>query len=125
MQLITYFVQISYFDEDGYDFREINGDMTVFNSDEAKTAWEKGLSELGVTELSLEILGGHTELFKKMDEYFKSQLETNLPGLTISLKEVPFSCSSWIWILTKTTRSSLQDGADYQDPYHILNFMGN
>ena len=44
------------FDEDGNDFRDVNGDMAVFNVEEAKAAWEKGLSELGVTELNLEIL---------------------------------------------------------------------
>ena len=77
------------FDEDGNDFRDVNGDMAVFNADEAKAAWEKGLGELGVTELKIEILGGDSEISKKMDEYLKAQLEGNLPGLTITLKEVP------------------------------------
>lgn len=108
------------FDEDGNDFRDANGDMAVFNVEEAKAAWEKGLSELGVTELSLEILGGDTELSKKMDEYFKSQLETNLPGLTITLKEVPFN--------VRLDLDTNQDydiqvagwGPDYQDPFTFL-----
>lgn len=108
------------FDEDGNDFREINGDMAVFNVEEAQAAWDKGLKELGVTELSLEILGGDTELSKKMDEYFKSQLETNLPGLTITLKEVPFN--------VRLDLDTNQDydiqvagwGPDYQDPFSFL-----
>ncbi len=108
------------FDEDGNDFREVNGDMAVFNVDEAKAAWDKGLKELGVTELTLEILGGDTELSKKMDEYLKSQLETNLPGLTITLKEVPFN--------VRLDLDTNQDydiqvagwGPDYQDPFSFL-----
>lgn len=108
------------FDEDGNDFRDVNGDMAVFNADEAKAAWEKGLAELGVTELSLEILGGDTELSKKMDEYFKAQLEGNLPGLTITLKEVPFN--------VRLDLDTNQDydiqvagwGPDYQDPFTFL-----
>lgn len=108
------------FDEDGNDFREVNGDMAVFNVDEAKAAWDKGLKELGVTELTLEILGGDTETSKKMDEYLKSQLETNLPGLTITLKEVPFN--------VRLDLDTNQDydiqvagwGPDYQDPFSFL-----
>ena len=94
--------------------------MAAFNVEEAKAAWEKGLSELGVKELSLEILGGDTDLSKKMDEYLKSQLETNLPGLTITLKEVPFS--------VRLDLDTKQDydiqfagwGPDYQDPFTFL-----
>ncbi len=46
--------------------------------EEAKEYWQKGLDELGVTEVELEILGGDTDLSKKMSEYFKSQLEKTL-----------------------------------------------
>ncbi|MGE7977879.1 peptide ABC transporter substrate-binding protein [Psychrobacillus sp. NPDC093200] len=109
------------FDADANDFRDVNGDMSVFNVEEAKAAWEKGLKELGVTELTLEILGGDTDISKKMDEYFKNQLETNLPGLTITLKEVPFA--------VRLDLDTNQDydiqvagwGPDYQDPYTFMN----
>lgn len=107
--------------EDGEDFRAVNGDMATYNVEEAKAAWEKGLSELGVTELSLEILGGDSDLSKKMDEYFKSQLEGNLEGLTITLKEVPFN--------VRLDLDTNQDydiqvagwGPDFQDPYTFMN----
>ena len=109
------------FDESGADFREINGDMAVPNAEEAKAAWEKGLKELGVKEITLEILGGDSDVAKKMDEYFKSQLETTLPGLTIELKEVPFA--------VRLDLDSAQDydiqaagwGPDFQDPYTFMN----
>jgi len=109
------------FTEAGEDFRAVNGDMAVYNVEEAKAAWEKGLSELGVTELTLEILGGDSDLSKKMDEYFKSQLEGNLEGLTITLKEVPFN--------VRLDLDTNQDydiqvagwGPDFQDPYTFMN----
>ncbi|MEI4769675.1 peptide ABC transporter substrate-binding protein [Psychrobacillus sp. FJAT-51614] len=109
------------FDADGNDFRDVNGDMATYNVDEAKAAWEKGLAELGVTELSIEILGGDTELSKKMDEYFKSQLETNLHGLKVSLKEVPFNVR-----LDLDTNQDYEIqvagwGPDFQDPYTFMN----
>ena len=85
------------------DFRDKNGDMNVYNVEEAKKYWEQGLKELGVSELTIEILGGDTELSKKMDEYFKNQLEKNLPGLKITLKEVPFE-----------TRLDLDTKMDYE-----------
>jgi len=89
--------------ETGEDFRDKNGDMNVYNVEEAKKYWEQGLKELGVSELTVEILGGDTELSKKMDEYFKNQLEKNLPGLKITLKEVPFE-----------TRLDLDTKMDYE-----------
>lgn len=109
------------FDEDANDFREVNGDMSTFNVEEAQAAWQKGLDELGVTELTLEILGGDSDVSKKMDEYFKNQLETNLPGLTVTLKEVPFA--------VRLDLDTNQDydiqvagwGPDYQDPYTFMN----
>lgn len=109
------------FDENGTDFRDVNGDMAVFNVEEAKAAFEKGLSELGVSELTLEILNGDTESAKKTGEYLKNQLETNLPGLTVQLKEVPFN--------VRLDLDTNQDydiqiagwGPDYQDPYTFMN----
>ncbi|MEK4484875.1 peptide ABC transporter substrate-binding protein [Psychrobacillus sp. FSL H8-0484] len=109
------------FDENASDFRDVNGDMATFNVEEAQAAWEKGKAELGVTELSIEILGGDTDLSKKMDEYFKSQLETNLPGLTVTLKEVPFNVR-----LDLDTNQDYEIqvagwGPDFQDPYTFMN----
>ncbi|KMY49091.1 peptide ABC transporter substrate-binding protein [Peribacillus loiseleuriae] len=76
---------------DGKDFREKNGDLIVFNADEAKAAWEKGLAELGLDKLELSYLGGDTDSAKKQDEYIVNQLETNLPGLKVNLESVPFA----------------------------------
>lgn len=111
------------FDEDGTDFHELSGNHLEYNVEEAQEHWEKGLEELGVDSLKLEILGGDTELSKKMDEYFKNQLETNLKGLSISLKEVPFA--------VRLDLDTNQDydiqvsgwGPDFQDPISFLDLF--
>ncbi|GKV68210.1 peptide ABC transporter substrate-binding protein [Sporosarcina sp. NCCP-2716] len=111
------------YDENKKDFRELSGNHLEYNVDEAKDLWKKGLDELGVDSLELEILGGDTETSKKMDEYFKSQLETNLEGLTIKLKEVPFA--------VRLELDSAQDydiqvsgwGPDFQDPISFLDLF--
>lgn len=111
------------FDENEKDFRDLSGDHLVYNVEEAQEHWKKGLKELGVDSLKLEILGGDTELSKKMDEYFKAQLESNLEGLTISLKEVPFA--------VRLELDGKQDydiqvsgwGPDFQDPISFLDLF--
>jgi oligopeptide transport system substrate-binding protein len=109
------------FDESGADFRDVNGDMAVPNADEAKAAWEKGLKELGVKEITLEILGGDSDVAKKMDEYFKSQLETTLPGLKIELKEVPFAVRLDLDTAQDYDIQAAGWGPDFQDPYTFMN----
>ncbi|MDF0727914.1 peptide ABC transporter substrate-binding protein [Cytobacillus sp. S13-E01] len=72
------------------DFRAANGDFNTYNVEEAQKFWKQGLETLGLTEVTIEILGGDTETAVKMQEFIKNQLETNLEGLTIDLKNVPF-----------------------------------
>lgn len=108
------------FDENSKDFRDVNGDMNKFDATAAKDSWEKGLKELGVKKVELEFLGDDSDLAKKMDEYMKNQLEKNLPGLTVKLKEVPFQ--------NRIDLDSKQDydiqfagwGPDYQDPLTFI-----
>ncbi|MFS1513298.1 peptide ABC transporter substrate-binding protein [Chengkuizengella sp. SCS-71B] len=88
--------------ETGEDFNDKYGDFYVFDADKALEHWNAGLGELGITELSLEILGGDTETSKNLNAYLKDQLEKHLPGLTITLKEVPFN-----------VRLDLDDAQDY------------
>lgn len=104
-------------EETGEDFRAINGnELLTYNLDEAKKAWEAGLAELGTDKVSLRYLTDDTENAKRTAEYIKNQLETNLPGLTITVESVPFS--------VRIDRQNKQDydlqmagwGPDYLDP---------
>ncbi|WP_346216692.1 peptide ABC transporter substrate-binding protein [Caldifermentibacillus hisashii] len=105
----------------GKDFREQNGDLAVYNKEEAKKYWEQGLKELGVDSISLEFMGDDTETAKVFNEYIANQLKTNLPGLDITIKNVPFE--------QRIDADTAQDydiqfagwGPDYLDPYTFLN----
>ncbi|MEK3935373.1 peptide ABC transporter substrate-binding protein [Sporosarcina sp. FSL W7-1349] len=117
----NYLVPVEFtYDEDGKDFRDYSGEYLEYNVDEAKKYWEKGLEELGTDQVTLELLGGDTENAKKQQEWFKSEFERNLPGLTINLKEVPFA------VRLKLDNSSDFDiqnagwGADFSDPISFM-----
>lgn len=108
------------FDENGKDFRDYSGDFAVYNVEKAKEHWEKGLKALGTDSMTIEILGGDTENAKKQQEWFKSELERNLKGLKIKLKEVPFNVRLE---LDETGDFDIQSagwGPDFQDPISFV-----
>lgn len=106
--------------ESGSDFREDAGDLTRPDLEEAQMAWEEGLNELGMTSLSLELMTTDSEDSKKFAEFFQDQLQENLPGLTVSIRQVPFSVK----------QDSLRNGnyqlgtsnwiADFADPINYV-----
>ncbi|MDN6626919.1 MAG: peptide ABC transporter substrate-binding protein [Pisciglobus halotolerans] len=102
------------------DFREQNGDLLPFDADKAKDYWEKGLDEIGQDSVNLEILGDDTENAKKSGEFMQAQMQTNLPGLTINLTNIPFKAR-----LDKDSKGDYDIqlalwGADYADPMNFL-----
>ncbi|WP_404454759.1 peptide ABC transporter substrate-binding protein [Virgibacillus necropolis] len=109
--------------ESGKDFREVSGDLVTFDVEAAQEFWKKGLEELGKDKIELEFLSSDSETSKEMGEYIAHQLEENLKGLEIKLKQVPFE-----------QRLALDDSMDYQiqfsswfpdylDPYTFLNLF--
>ncbi|WP_430789397.1 peptide ABC transporter substrate-binding protein [Virgibacillus flavescens] len=107
--------------EGGEDFREVSGDLVTYDVEKAKKLWEKGLEEIGKETVELEFLAGDGETSKNMNEYLANQLETNLEGLTINLKQVPFEQRL---TLSENMNYDLQFygwGPDYLDPYTFLN----
>ncbi len=108
------------FDPDGKDFRDYSKDYAVYNAEEAKEHWKKGLEALGTDKLELEMLGGDTENAKKQQEWFKSELERNLEGLTINLKEVPFSVRLDLDDAGDYDIQSAGWGPDFQDPISFI-----
>ncbi|TWT04853.1 peptide ABC transporter substrate-binding protein [Planomicrobium sp. CPCC 101079] len=111
------------FDENKADFREVNGDVLSFNAEEAKKLWAQGLEEEGVSEVTLELLGGDTETAKSMDEYLKSQLEENLEGLTVELKAVPFQVRLELDQNQDYEIQTAGWGPDYQDPMTFIDLF--
>jgi oligopeptide transport system substrate-binding protein len=108
------------YDEDGKDYRDYSKEFAVYNVEEAQEFWKKGLEALGTDKVTLEILGGDTENAKKQQEWFKSELERNLPGLTISLKEVPFAVRLELDDASNYDIQSAGWGPDFQDPISFM-----
>ncbi|MET3576859.1 peptide ABC transporter substrate-binding protein [Bhargavaea ullalensis] len=74
---------------DGADFRDAYGDLNKGTIEDAQALWQKGLDELGVQELTFEMLSYDDEQRKSVAEFMKNQLEKNLPGLTIKINQQP------------------------------------
>ncbi|KAB7670721.1 peptide ABC transporter substrate-binding protein [Bacillus sp. B1-b2] len=102
------------------DFREVSGDLVTYDVTEAKKYWEAGLAELGVDSLEVELLGGDTDVSKTMNEYLANQLQTNLPGLKVTLKQVPFEQRLDLDTNMDYDLQISGWGPDYLDPYTFL-----
>lgn len=73
----------------GEDFRDKYGDMNKGTIEEAQQLFKQGLDELGVSEISLELLSYDDDQRKSVAEFMKNQWENNLEGLTISINQQP------------------------------------
>ncbi|WP_270505699.1 ABC transporter substrate-binding protein [Paraclostridium sordellii] len=108
-------------DNHGKDYRDIAGNMgNDYDLKEAKEHWEKAKEDLNFKNVTIEVLTSDAESSKRVGEFFQNQLQTNLDGLKIELKQVPFKqkqqlesegdydlvYSSWV--------------ADYPDPLTFL-----
>ncbi|MDQ0429059.1 oligopeptide transport system substrate-binding protein [Planomicrobium stackebrandtii] len=111
------------FNENGEDFRSINGDMLEYNTEAAAELWSQGLEEEGLDELTLELLGEDHNVAIELNEELKVQLEENLEGLTIDLKTVPFE---ELLALEEAQDYDLLHtgwGPDYLDPMTFLDLF--
>ena len=89
----------------------------------AKEYWQKGLSELGKSGMTLNLLTSDSDSAKKTGEALQSMLETKLPGLKITVTSVPF----------KTRLARRESGkfqlcgsdwiADFGDPISFLELL--
>jgi oligopeptide transport system substrate-binding protein len=110
---------------DGKDFREANGNFRdgKNNAAKAKKLWEEAKKELGQDKITLEMLNYDDDSQKKVGEFIKSELEKNLPGLTVNIKQQPFK--------QKLDLEKKQDyqfsfsgwGPDYPDPMTFIDMF--
>jgi ABC-type oligopeptide transport system, periplasmic component len=75
--------------ETGVDFSDEAGALVTTDVEEGKRLWEQAKKELGTDKVKLELIASDTDAAKKTSQYLQSQLETNLPGVTIELSNVP------------------------------------
>ncbi|MCT2535649.1 peptide ABC transporter substrate-binding protein [Aquibacillus koreensis] len=73
------------------DFRAANGDFLEFDLEAAQGYWEAAKEEIGFDEVTISFISGDTDTGMLITEFFQNELETNLPGLTLELKNVPFN----------------------------------
>ncbi len=108
---------------DDKDFRDQNGDLTKYDVTAAKAAWEKGLAKLGKKKMTLEFLSYDGPESKNQAVYIKNQLEKNLPGLTVNIKQQPFKVSLDLQQNLKYDFVWAGWGPDYQDPMTFLDMF--
>lgn len=108
---------------DGSDFSEDQtkfADVCAYDTAAAADYWAKGLEELGVTELTLDMVVDADDAPQKVAQVLKEQWETTLPGFTVNLTVEP----------KKQRVQDMQDGnfelgltrwgPDYADPMTYL-----
>ncbi len=108
---------------DGLDFSADQtkfADVCTYDATAAADYWTKGLEELGITELSLDMVVDADDAPQKVAQVLKEQWETTLPGITVNLVVEP----------KKQRVQDMQDGnyqlgltrwgPDYADPMTYL-----
>lgn len=60
-------------------------DVCAYDADKALEYWNQGLSELGISELTLDMVVDADDAPQKVAQVLKEQWETTLPGLTVNL----------------------------------------
>lgn len=79
------------YDDEGNSYREYAKKPGYkFDKTVASDHWQKAKDTLGFEKVEIELLMTDSDTSKKIAEYIKGELETNLEGLTINLKQVPF-----------------------------------
>ncbi|MBJ7983748.1 MULTISPECIES: peptide ABC transporter substrate-binding protein [Bacillus] len=107
-------------EETGKDFRKENGDLSPYDLQNAKKVWEEAKKELGVEQVTLEFLTFEQDNAKRMAEYIKGDLEKNLHGLTIQIKQQPFKQKLQLEQTGDYDISMANWGPDYKDPISYL-----
>ena len=107
-------------EETGKDFREENGNLSLYDVQSAKKIWEEAKKELGVEQVNFEFLTFEQDNAKRMAEYIKGDLEKNLQGLTIQIKQQPFKQKLQLEQTGDYDITMANWGPDYKDPISYL-----
>jgi oligopeptide transport system substrate-binding protein len=91
---------------DGKEYRDTAGKITNYDPAKAKEYYDKAKAALG-KDVSIELLFEDTEASKAVAEYVQNNLETNCPGMTVTLNSKP-----------KKTRLQMMQNGEYQMALH-------
>ena len=80
-------------DENGVDYRDRIGNPIYNHCDKEQAAelFATALTELGVSDLTLELLYDNSTITDELAAFLKSEWETTLPGLTINLRATTYN----------------------------------
>ncbi|MEH6852401.1 peptide ABC transporter substrate-binding protein [Bacillus pseudomycoides] len=110
---------------DGKDFRETNKNFHdgKDNAAKAKKLWEEAKKELGQDTITVEMLNYDKDNLKKVGEYIKAELEKNLPGLKVNIKQQPFKQKLDLEKKLEYEFSLSAWGPDYPDPMTFIDMF--
>lgn len=109
---------------DGKDYRETAGDLidTDANADEAAAAYESAKSALG-GDVTIDLLYEDSEACKAVAENLQQQLQTALPGLTVTMNCKPKKTRLELSTSHQYEVMLTRWGPDYADPQTYLDLF--
>lgn len=108
---------------DGKDFASTVESPLKYNPKVAKQNWEKAKKELGKKEFAFKMNTQDTPASKIAAEYIKSQVESNLPGVTLKIKQMPFKQKTTLELANNYEATYSGWSPDYPDPTAFLETM--
>lgn len=108
---------------DGKDFASTVSSPLKYNPKDAKANWKKAQQELGKKEFTFTMNTQDTPSAKISAEYIKSQIESNLPGVTLKIKQMPFKQKTTLELANNYESSYSGWSPDYPDPTAFLETM--
>lgn len=116
---------MSFSPEKHEDFAKEAGDLVKTDIDEAKQAWSKAKSELGISTINVNLLAYDTDSIKKVSEYIQNTLEENLEGMKVNVSIVPVSVAIERGKNTDFDLFLFGWTADYPDPSTFLDLFSS
>ena len=108
---------------DGKDYRATASELVTTDVEQAKAYWEAAKVDLGVDTLNIELLFEDTEASKAVAEFIQSEIETNLEGLTVTLKSQPKKSRLELMRTGDYQLGLTRWGPDYADPQTYLDLF--
>ncbi|RKL66850.1 peptide ABC transporter substrate-binding protein [Salipaludibacillus neizhouensis] len=108
--------EFSYSPNEEVDFRELNGEFNQGSVEEAIALWEDGLSEIDSDGFEMSLMSSDDDNHVKSAEFIKNQLESNLEGITVNIKTVPFEARLENEKAVEYDMVISSWGPDYSDP---------
>ena len=105
---------------DGKDFRETSPLHLQTDKAKAQEYWEAAKEELGVDEVTIELLYDDSDSTPLIAQFLQSEIENNLPGVHINLKSQPKKSRTELMQNREYQLGLTRWGPDYADPMTYL-----